>query len=140
MTGIEKKEETTTEEAVVYAAKSNYGWGVTMIGIESEDDSGIDHAGIFGSTITNFKIGGRLVKKARVRNKRGKWLKYGSGFDAELGNDSEITGIEIVGSGLILAVHVKGGQWLNPVHTSDEDGAVLAGNGAVIDAVWIDEI
>ena len=143
MTGIEKKEETTVttiDGAVHYVAKTNDGWGVAMTGLDADDGSDLDHAGIFGTPMTNFKIEGNLVKKARIKNKRGKWLPYGRGFNTELGNDTNITGIEIVGKGLIFAVHIKGGMWLNPVRTSDDDGEVLVGNGAVIDAIWIDEI
>lgn len=141
MTGVEKKEETTMtaiDEEVHYVAKTNDGWGVAMTGLDADDGSDLDHAGIFGMSMTNFKIGGNLVKKARVKNKRGKWLSYG--VNTELGNDSDITGIEIVGKGLIFAVHIKGGTWLNPVRTSDTEGEVLVGNGAVIDAIWIDKL
>lgn len=143
MTDTEKKEETTvttTDTAVHYVAKTNDGWGTAMTGLDADDGSDFDHAGILGRSMINFKIEGKLVKKARIKNKRGKWLPYGCGFDTELGNDTDITGIEIVGKGLIFAVHIKGGTWLNPVRTSDVDGEVLVGNGAVIDAIWIDEI
>lgn len=140
MIDTEKKEETTIEDDVRYAIKTNDGWGVTMTGLDADDNSDIDHAGIFGMSMINFKIEGKFVNKARVKNKRGKWLPYGCGFDAELGDDTDIIGIEIVAKDLIFAVHVKGGAWLNPVHTSDVDGEVLVGNGAVIDAIWIDKI
>lgn len=143
VTGTEKKEETTVttiDEAVHYVAKTNDGWGIAMTGLDADDGSDSDHAGVFGMPMINFKIEGNRVKKARIKNQRGKWLKYGSGFDTELGNDTDITGIEIVGKGLVFAVHIKGGTWLNPVRTSDVDGEVLVGNGAVIDAIWIDEI
>lgn len=131
--------ESLTEEAVVYQAKTADGWGIEMVGTEPADDSDIDHAGIIGQSITNFKIGGRIVKKARVRNSRGKWLAYNSGMNIELGNNKPITGIEIVGSGLAYAIHVKGGQWLPRIITSDVEGEQLATAGA-IDAIWIDEI
>lgn len=134
------KKETEVEEAVHYIAKTSNGWGIAMTGLDADDGSDLDHAGIIGLPMTNFKIEGKLVKKARVRNKRGKWLKYGSGFNTELGNDTDITGIEIIGKGLLVAVHIKGGQWLNPVFTSDVEGAALLGNGSVIDAIWIDEV
>ena len=130
----------TITDPVKYSVKTDDGWGVTMIGLDASDDSGLDHAGIFGIPMINFKIEGKLVKKARIKNKRGKWLPYGCGFNTELGNNTDITGIEIVGKGLIFAVHIKGGTWLNPARTSDVDGEVLVGNGAVIDAIWIDEI
>ncbi len=129
----------TITDSVRYLVKTDDGWSIDMIGLDASDDSGLDHAGIFGKPICNIKIGGKLVKKARVKNSRGKWLPYGSGFDKELGNDTNITGIEIVGKGLVFAIHIKGGQWLNPVFTSDIEGEVLVGNGAVIDALWIDE-
>lgn len=135
-------ENTDVIEAVKYVAKSQNGWGIPMIGIEAEDGSNLDHAGIVGLPMTDFKIDGTLVKKVRVRNARGKWLPYGVGLDGKtgIGNGSEITGIEIVGSGLMFAVHVMGGQWLNPVKTSDVEGEILVGVGATIDAIWIDEI
>ena len=143
MTGTDKKDETIATIAnkdVYYAAKTNDGWGVAMDGLDAGDGSDLDHAGIFGMSMTNFKIGGKLVKKARIKNKRGKWLPYGSDFNTELGNDTDITGVEIVGKGLIFAVHIKGGTWLNPARTSDNDGEVLVGNGAVIDVIWIDKL
>lgn len=128
------------ENVVIYQAKTIDGWGITMIGDSDSDDSGIDHAGIIGKPMINFKIDGRLVKKARIRNNRGKWLNYNSGMDIELGNDKPITGIEIVGSGLIFAIHVKGGEWLPSIITSDIDNEVLATVGTSIDAIWIDKI
>lgn len=131
--------ESLAEEAVVYQAKTADGWGIEMIGTEASDDSDIDYAGIMGKPITNFKIGGRLVKKARVRNSRGKWLAYNSGMNIELGNNKPITGIEIVGSGLMFSIHVKGGQWVPRIITSDVEGEQLATVGT-IDAIWIDEI
>lgn len=146
MTGTEIEKEitvntaTTISEAVRYVAKTDDGWGIVMTGLDADDGSDLDYAGIFGMSMINLKIEGKLVKKARVKNKRGKWLPYGCGFNTELGNDTEITGIEIVGKGLIFAVHIKGGMWLNPVRTADEEGSVFIGNGAVIDGIWIDEI
>lgn len=137
---IDKKGNAMVEEAVHYVAKTNDGWGIPMIGLEADNGSGLDYAGIMGTPMVNLKIEGKLVKKARVKNKRGKWLKYGSGFDTELGDDTAITGIEIVGKGLVVAVHIRGGQWLNPVFTSDEDGVAVISTGAVIDAIWIDEV
>lgn len=130
----------TIADSVRYSVKTDDGWGIDMIGVDASDGSSLDHAGIFGKPIRNIKIGGKLVKKARVRNKRGKWLPYGSGFDKELGDNTDITGIEIVGKRLVFAIHIKGGQWLNPVFTSDVEGEILIGNGAVIDALWIDEV
>ena len=92
MTGTEKKEETTIDEAVHYVAKTNDGWGIAMTGLDADDGSDLDHAGVFGRSMINFKIEGKLVKKTRIKNKRGKWLSYGRGFDTELGNDTDITG------------------------------------------------
>ena len=137
---IDKKGNAMIEEAVHYVAKTNDAWGIPMTGLEADDGSGLDYAGIMGIPMVNLKVEGKLVKKARVKNKRGKWLKYGSDFDNELGDDTAITGIEIVGKGLVVAAHIRGGQWLNPVFTSDEDGAAMISTGAVIDAIWIDEI
>lgn len=131
---------TKVNEPIRYVAKTDVGWGVPMLGIDPDDDSDLDHTGVIGKSIINFKIDGTLVKKARVRNKRGKWLPYGSGFDTELGNDTEITGIEVVGKGLIIAVHIKGGQWLNPLFTSDIDGDGAIVTSVPIDGVWIDEV
>ena len=62
MTGTEKKEETTVttiDEAVHYVAKTNDGWGVAMTGLDADDGSDLDHAGVFGTSIINFKIEGR---------------------------------------------------------------------------------
>lgn len=130
----------TIKEAVRYVVKTKDGWGVPMTGIDADDGSDTDHAGIIGIPMINFKIDGSLVSKARVRNKRGKWLPYGRGLDAELGKDSEITGIEIVGKGLVFAVHVKGGGWLSPAMTSDVEDEVKVISGAAFDAIWIDEV
>lgn len=140
MTGTETKEETTIDEAVHYVAKTNDGWGVAMTGLYADDGSDVDHAGILGLVITNLRIAGKNIKKARVRNKRGKWLPYKTGANTELGDDSIVTGVEIVGGGYRVSVHVMGGQWLGAVTTSDTDGEVLIGSGAPIDAIWIDEI
>lgn len=133
-------EKTTKKQMVHYSVKTKTGWGVPMTGLTADDDSIIDHAGIIGESIINFKIEGTRVKKARVKTVRGKWLDYGIGFDTELGNDSDIAGIEIVGEKLMVSVHVKGGQWINPVYTSTEEGAVLINSGSAIDAIWIDEV
>lgn len=120
-----------------YVAKNKDAWGIEMRGTEAVDGSDLDHAGIFGLEMTNFKIEGAGIKKARIKNKRGKWLEYKEGY-TELGDGSTITGFEIVGAGYILAIHLKGGQWMTPVFTSDEEGNVLVGTGAPIDAIWID--
>ena len=122
-----------------YVAKSQNGWGVGMVGLEAEDGSDLDHAGIIGLVMTNFKIDGKNIKKARIRNRRGKWLPYKSSNEA-LGDDTTVTGIEIVGSGYTVSVHIMGGSWLTSMNTSDVDGEILVGNGAPIDAVWIDKL
>lgn len=133
---------TKTTEPIYYKAKTQNGWGIGMNGLEAEDGSELDHAGIIGMPMTNFMIDGTLVKKARIRTKRGKWLDYVTEFDGKtgIGNDVPITGIEIVGKGLVFAVHALGGQWLNPVFTSDTDGEILVGSGFIIDAIWIDAV
>ena len=142
MTGTEKKEKTTVttiDEAVHYVAKTQDGWGVAMNGLEAEDGSDLDHAGVFGLPMLDFKITAKNITKARVRNKRGKWLEYKDGYKG-LGDGSNITGIELVGKGYVFSVHIKGGLWLPAMWTSDVDGEVLATNGSVIDAIWIEEI
>lgn len=142
METTEKKtnDPSTIKEAVRYVVKTKDGWGVPMTGLDADDDSDTDHAGIIGMPMINFKIDGSLVSKARVRNNRSKWLPYGRGLDVELGKDSAITGIEIVGKGLIFAVHVKGGEWLSPAITSDVEDEVKVISGAAFDAIWIDEV
>jgi hypothetical protein len=127
-----------------YAACTAAGWGIEMLGLEAMDGSGIDHAGVFGLPITNFTVEAADIIKARVRNKRGKWLEYKTGFGMNsiegLGDGTVITGIEIVGDKFYVAVHVRGGSWLNPVKTSATEGVAFAGNGAPIDAIWIEKI
>lgn len=127
-----------------YAAASQNGWGVEMSGTEAVDGSPLDHAGIIGLPMTNFTIEGQGIKKARVRNKRGRWLDYKSTFGMNdtdaLGDGTDITGIEIVGKGFIVSVHLKGGTWLNTVNTSDKEGEVVIGIGTPIDAIWINRV
>lgn len=122
-----------------YAAKNEYGWGVEMDDIYPVDMSNADHAGIFGTKMINFAAGGGGIIKSRVKDYRGKWLPYKNAFDINdpLGNDTPITGIEIVGEGLIYAVHIYGGMWLFPVNSSSVEGEVFAGNGSIIDGIWI---
>ena len=131
-----------TYEAPHYISKSQNGWGVDMEGTEAIDGSLIDHAGIIGLPMINFTIEAKDIKKARVRNKRGKWLDYKNFYDINnpLGDDTGITGIEIVGAGYIASVHVKGGSWLRSVVTSDAEGEVILGSNLPIDAIWIDKI
>lgn len=127
-----------------YVAATQNGWGVEMYGTEAVDGSPLDHAGIIGLPMTNFTIEGKGIKKARVKNKRGRWLDYKSGFGINqleaLGDGTGITAIEIVGKGFIVGVHLKGGNWLNSVNTSDKEGEVTIGIGIPIDAIWIDRM
>lgn len=125
-----------------YIAATKNGWGIEMIGIEATDGSNIDHAGIIGMAMTNFTIEASGIKKARVRNKRGRWLEYKTGFDKNdpLGDGTIITGIEIIGAGYIASVHAKGGSWLGSRHTSDTEGEVILGSNLPIDAIWIEKI
>ena len=127
-----------------YAAKTDDGWSTEMLGLEALDDSGADHTGILGVPIINFTIESADITKARVRNKRGKWLPYKTTFGMNnkeaLGDNTPITGIEIVGNGIIFSIHVKGGSWLPVVTTSNTAGEVLAVTGSQIDAIWISKI
>ena len=127
-----------------YAAKNSDGWGTEMLGVEAMDGGDIEYAGIFGLPITNFTIEAADILKARVRNKRGKWLPYKTGFGMNkveaLGDDTPITGIEIVGAGFIFSIHAKGGSWLPIIKTSDVEKDVLAIAASSIDAIWIDKI
>lgn len=122
-----------------YCAKTVEGWSVCMTGLEADDGSGLDHTGVLGIPIIDFRITAKNIKKARVRNKRGKWLPYKSGPDG-IGDGTNITGIELVGKGYVYSVHVKGGQWLPGAITSDIEGEILITTGSAIDAIWIDEI
>jgi hypothetical protein len=122
-----------------YVAASQNGWGIEMIGTEAVDGSDLDHAGIIGLNMTDFKIECEGIRKARVRNRRGKWLPYKKNF-VSLGDGTDITGIELVGEGFIFSVHCKGGSWLASKNTSNVEGEVLGGLGSPIDAVWIEKI
>lgn len=127
-----------------YAIENSDGWGIEMLGIEAMDGSDIEYAGVFGLPIINFTIEAADILKARVRNKRGKWLPYKTGFGMNkaeaLGDNTPITGIEIVGAGFIFSIHAKGGSWLPVTKTSDIEGDVLAVAASSIDAIWIDKI
>lgn len=138
---VEKKT-VLTEDPKYCVATKDFGWGIEMIGTEAVDGSDKYRAGIMGFPITNFTVAAKGIKKARVRNKRGKWLPYHTAYDKVngFGDGTEITGIEIVGSGFKIALHYKGGSWAKPVTTSDEDGAVLIGTGSPIDALWIEKV
>ena len=125
-----------------YTGKNKNGWSVEMHGTEAVDDSDQGYVGTFGNPLINFTIEGSGIKKARVRNSKGKWLPYSTGFNTEqgLGNDKTITGIEIVGKGYRFGVHTQGGQWLPAFTTSDVEGEVLGTIGCAIDAIWVDKI
>lgn len=118
-------------------------WGPEFIGTESSDNSDNSYAGILGIPFTNIAIGAKRIKKFRIRTKKkSKWTKYITGFtkDSTFGDGSPITGIEIVGSGFMYAVHVSGGSWLPPVFTSDKDGEIITSTGSPIDAIWIEKL
>lgn len=127
-----------------YAIKNSDGWGAEMLGVEAMDGSDTEYAGILGLPIINFTIEAADILKARVRNKRGKWLPYKTGFGMNkteaLGDDTPITGIELVGAGFIFSIHAKGGSWLPIIKTSDIEGDVLAIAASSIDAIWIDKV
>jgi len=139
---LEKKIQTTPEEPH-YAVKVDDAWGYEMLGLDPVGNHDTEYSGVFGTPITNFTVEASGIKKARVRNKRGKWLPYGHNFGMNskegLGDETPITGIEIVGSGFIFSVHAKGGAWLPIVNTSDVEGEVLSIVPSQIDAVWIDK-
>lgn len=125
-----------------YTSATKDGWGIEMNGLEAADGSNADHAGILGMPMTNFTVEAKDIKKVRVRNKRGKWLPFKTGFDKVngFGDGTNITGIEIVGEGFIYAIHAKGGQWMQATKTSDIEGEVLGICASSIDAIWIDKI
>lgn len=125
-----------------YASASNNSWSSELFGTESVDGSDKSYAGILGIPITNFTLEGKGIKKFRVRNRKNKWMPYKNSFDKTIGagDNTPITGIEIVGSGFIFSIHVKGGSWLPAVRTTNKDGEILAIAGSQIDAVWIDKI
>ena len=144
MSDVEKKVESTLPKEPHYVAKNSSGWSVEMSGLEAIDRTDTDHTGVFGIPITNFTIEAADIIKARVRNKRGKWLEYktkfGMNYAEALGDNTPITGIEIVGKGFIFSIHVKGGTWLPTMFTSDTEGEVLATTGSQIDAIWVAKI
>lgn len=130
-------------DAPHYVSASTDGWGIEMVGTDAIDnDPTIDHAGIFGLPMVNLTMEDANIVKARVRNRKGKWLPYSDKFDKSkgLGDGTDITGVEIVGKNIIFAVHLKGGNWLSPIRTSEVEGANMAGSGSAIDAIWIDRI
>ena len=138
----EKVEKNVTYDAPHYVAATNNGWGVEMVGTDAVDGTAwISHAGIIGLAMTNFTVEDTDIIKARVRNRKGKWLPYSNKFNKTngLGDGTDITGVEIVGKNIIFAVHLKGGNWLPPVRTSEVDGEIFAGSGSPIDAIWIDK-
>ena len=125
-----------------YSGKTKNGWSIEMRGTEAIDGSDQEYVGSFGDPLINFTVEGSGIKKARVRNSRGKWLPYSTGFDTAkgLGNDKSITGIEIVGKGYKFAIHILGGQWLPVIRTSDVEGEILGTIGCTIDGIWVDKI
>ena len=141
---IDEKTESKLPLEPHYVAKNADGWGVEMSGLEAVDGSEMDHAGTFGLPIINFTVEAADILKARVRNKRGKWLPFKTGFGMNkaeaLGDDTPITGIEILGNKFIFSVHVKGGDWLPFVMTSEVEGEVQVIASSSIDAIWIDKI
>lgn len=138
----EKKTDVKTPIHPHYAIENSDGWGIEMLGVEAVDGSDIEYAGILGLPITNLVLEAADIKKVRVRNKRGKWLPYKTGFDKEhgFGDNTPITGIEIVGAGFIFSIHAKGGSWLPVTKTSDIEGDILAVAASSTDAIWIDKI
>jgi len=144
MVNTEKKNEFELPQEPHYVAKNANGWSVEMSGLDAVDGSETDHTGTFGLPIINFTIEAADILKARVRNKRGKWLPFKTGFGMNkiqaLGDDTPITGIEILGDKFILSIHVKGGGWLPSVITSKVEGEVQVIAGSTIDAIWIDKI
>ena len=125
-----------------YAVYSD-SWSPEFIGTDAQDDSDADFAGVLGIPITKFTVGAKGITGFRVRTKKkGKWTTFQHGFDKDnaAGDGTPITGIEIVGSNFMYAVHVVGGQWLPAVMSSSTEGMQYAGIGAPIDAIWIEKI
>ena len=121
-----------------YACYVDGSWDNEMIGTKDPTGAGRSYAGIFGHPIQGITIDG--VKKYRVCTADSGWTDYTEGFDksAPAGDGSNIIGIEIVDAKAIVAVHIKGGIWLEPAHTSATEGLVIIGCHAPIDAIWID--
>ena len=140
----EKKIDTKLPLEPHYAVENANGWGIEMSGLDALDGSDIEHAGILGMPIINFTIEAADILKARVRNKRGKWLPFKTGFGMNkaeaLGDGTPITGIEIIGSGFIFSIHVKGGSWMPFILTSETVGEVQAIASSSIDAIWVDKV
>ena len=138
-----KAPETNELDMPRYCVFVNGSWGSEFINTDAVDDSDASYAGILGTPFTNIAIGAKDIKKFRIRTKKkGKWSAYKTGFnkDASFGDGTPITGIEIVGSGFMYAVHVSGGSWLPPVFTSDKDGETITSTGSPIDAIWIEKL
>lgn len=118
-------------------------WGPEFVGSDASDGSDASYAGVLGIPFTKITLGAKGIKKFRIRTKKkGKWSKYQTGFDKEnaFGDGTPVTGIEIVGSGFIYCIHIKGGSWLPTVFTSDKENEIIAGSGSPIDAIWIEKI
>ena len=144
MSETTKKVEKVLPQEPHYVAKTADGWSTEMLGLDAVDGSDTNYTGIFGLPIINFTIEAADISKARVRNKRGKWLPFKSGFGMNkieaLGDDTPITGIEILGNKFMISVHAKGGGWLSTAITSEKEGEVQIVAGSTIDAIWIDKI
>ena len=132
-----------TNEDPIYSVFNSNGWGPDFDGDYALDDSGADHAGTIGIPITKIYAYAKNIKKMRIQTRRRRWSEYMTltSVDNPLGTDGvPITGIEIVGAGYRCAVHVRGGDWLAPVDTTDVEGKALIGNNNPIDAIWIVKI
>lgn len=144
MNDTEKKIKSELPQEPHYVAENADGWGIEMSGLEALDGSEIDHTGTIGMPIINFTVEAADIQKARVRNKRGKWLPFKTGFGMNkiegLGDGTPITGIEIIGTGFIFSIHAKGGSWLPTMTTSENEGVVQGIANSSIDAIWIDKI
>ena len=118
-------------------------WSPDFIGIDAQDDSDADFAGILGIPITKFTVGAKGISGFRIRTKKkDKWMSFQHGFDKDnaISDNTPITGIEILGSNFMYAVHILGGQWLPAITSSDVEGVRYAGIGAPIDAIWIEKV
>lgn len=98
-----------------------------------------DPIGTFGKAITNFKIEGPGIKKARVRNRYGTWFPYKEGYEA-LGDDTSIVEMEIIGNGYEVTIHLLQNFWMNPVEISTYEGYKILGVATIIDGIKIRKI
>lgn len=118
-------------------------WGDEFTGTFSETTDN-DYAGTLGVPITNITLGAKGISEFRIRTrKKSRWSDYSkAGFNKEntIGDGTPITGIEIVGSGYVYAVHIKGGEWLPSVLTADKRGVNFIGCAVPIDGFWIEKL